>query len=239
MNEKALAGVPESMRNPLRDYAGLVRQLAAGNLAGLTLFGEVLGPEFEASRAPASSVLVLERIDLALLRRLAEYGPDLGKRRIAAPLIMTPQYVKASLDTFPLELLEIHQRHATVCGGDEFAELTFQPEHIRLQCERELKRTSIHLRHALLAAAGREKMLGEAVVEAGHHLLRTLRGLVWLRGTKEWQPADATLTAIEKLAGQTLGGVRGAVHPHGQHGWADFEALYQDVERLAGVADEL
>jgi hypothetical protein len=239
VNEEVLNRVPPALRDALRGYAELVRQLAADNLAGLTVFGEVLRPEFDTSNAAVSSVLVLQRDDLAILRRLAEHGPALGRRRIAAPLVMTPAYIAASLDTFPLELLEIHLRHATLCGQDHFAELSFQPEHVRLQCEREFKRILIQLRQALLTAAGREKVLGETVLDAGPHVLRTLRGLLWLKGAKDWRPNDALLTDVERLAGQSLGGIRGAIHAHGQRGWADFAALYEDVEKLAAVADGL
>lgn len=239
MHEDALNHVPPAMQAPLRSYAERVEQLTADNLAGLTIFGEVLRSEFDASNAAAASVLVLQRNDLTSLRRLAEHGPTLGRRRIAAPLVMTPVYIAASRDTFPLELLEIHQRHATLCGHDYFAELPLQSEHVRLQCEREFKRILIQLRQALLAAAGREAVLGEAVVAAGPHVLRTLRGLLWLKGAKDWQPDDALVADGEKLAGRPLGGLRGAIHAPGQHGWADFTALYEDAEKLAAVADEL
>ncbi|MBN2560262.1 MAG: hypothetical protein JXQ75_04965 [Phycisphaerae bacterium] len=238
IDDGVLSQVTEPMRPALEEYAALVRSLAKGNVAGLTLFGAVLGPDFDTSRMAAASVMVLKHVDLKLLKQLAEHGPRLGSRHITAPLVMTPEYIAGSLDTFPLELLEIHQRHATLLGEDHFDALEFDAEHLRLQCEREFKRMLIQLRQGLLAAAGREKALSEFESDISQLLVRTLRGLLWLKGHKEPLPREEVVAKSEKLLGVPLGGVRGAVQSQGERGWADFTALYKDVEALAAVADE-
>ncbi len=239
VNDGILSQVAESMRPALRDYAGLLKDLVGDNLVGLTVFGAVLSGEFDATRMTAGSVLVLERVDLDLLRRVASHGPKLGSKRITAPLIMTPAYISSSRDSFPLELLEIHQRHVTLLGKDCFETVAIEPEHLRLQCEREFKRILMRLRQGLLAAAGRDRVLGELELNIGQHLLRTLRGLLWLKGHKEPLPGEEVLAESEKLTDKPLPGVRGAIHLYGEHGWNEFTALYEDVERLAAVADAL
>lgn len=239
VNEEALSRVAASMRPALREYGRLVEQMAAEKLAGLTVFGLVLEPDFDPTVAGAASVVVLQQIDLTLLRRLAEHGPDLGASHLRAPLIMTPAYIAASLDTFPLEMLEIHQRRATLLGEDCFASLPFKAEHVRLQCEREFKRILIGLRQGLLAAAGREQALSDLHVGVGGDLLRTLRGMLWLKGLKEAMPRAALLEAIEQQTGGALPGIGQALTPYGRRGWEDFVCLYEDVEKLAKVADEL
>lgn len=239
INENTLSRVAQSVRSGVRAYAELLARLSGENLAGLTFFGAVLGDAFDPSRMAAASVMVLRRVDLDLLRTLAEHGAKLGSRHISAPLVMTPDYIAASLDTFPLELLEIHQHHATLLGEDHFDALEFDAAHVRLQCEREFKRTLIQMRQGLLAAAGREKVLGEMELDIGLHLLRTLRGLLWLKGGREPMARDAVLDESEKLVARPLPGVREALQPYGEHGWTAFTALYEDVEALAAVADEL
>jgi hypothetical protein len=239
IDPKALLAVNESMRSAVQGYAEIVRQLAGDNLAGLTVFGGVLDADFEPSRMPVTSVMVLERIDLNVLRRLAEHGPKLGSRHITAPLVMTPEYVAGSLDTFPLELLEIHQRHATLCGRDYFASLDFAPQHLRLQCERELKRILIRMRQGLLTAAGREVVLVDLKWDLGQHLLRTLRGLLWLKGTSQHLPREQVLSQTEKLLDKALPAMRDGLLLHGGHDWKQFVGLYQDIEFLAGAVDAL
>ncbi len=228
-----------SMHDAMRRYGDIIGQAAGGNLAGLTVFGAVLSSAFDPAVLSAASVVVLKEMDLRLVRRLGEEGPKLGGMGIAAPLMMTPAYIKASLDTFPLEMLDIHQRHITLAGEDYFAELAFDDAHMRLQCEREFKRLLIQLRQGLLAAAGRNDVLAEIGTAIGGDLLRALRGLLWLNAEKTPQPRDAVIQAAERLTGGELAGVRQASQPHGERGWEMFESLYNDVARLAKVADEL
>ena len=230
-------GVVESMREPLERFAGLVRELGGENAQALTLFGSIVAGSFDPQRHTARSVFVLEHVDLSLLRRLAEYGIKLGKTRIAAPLIMTPDYIKSSLDTFPLELIDIEQNHYTVFGEDYFTDLSFDDGHVRLQCEREFKTILIGLRQGLLAAAGRERFVGALEQDVGEGLVRTLRGLLWLKGQKDTRSAGEVIAKVEKLTERSLPGIRNSLDPTARHGWDEFEMLYHDVEALGELAD--
>jgi len=227
-----LEGVAAVLHRPLREYAALVHELFGPAVRSLTLFGEAALPGFGPEKGAARNVLVVERIDLLVLKGLSERGLRLGKIGIAAPLLMTPGYVQASRDTFPLELLEIQQFHRVLMGEDDFAGHSFEAAHVRLQCERELKVLLMGLRQGLLASAGREKVVTALSVEAAERLLRTIRGMLWLKGDKEPFTTDKVLEVIERRTERTLRGVRAALDPAGQHEWSAFEQLYGDVEAL-------
>lgn len=235
INTKEL--VPPSMRAAVEAYVGMLRQVASDQIRGVTFFGRVLTPQFDFARMAATNVLVLDRVELGLLRRIAERGPEFGSRGIAAPLIMTPDYIRDSLDTFPLELLEIHQRRVTVLGDDLFDQIRIQPEHLRLQCERELKRVLIRCRQALLEAAGREEILSEIEADIGLHLLRTLRGVLWLKGRKDFVSPEQVIAEVEQTWSVPCAGLRDVVLAHGDLGWPEFQAFYANVETLAERID--
>ncbi len=230
--EYVLTGVPEAMREPVRRYAETLRGLAGDNARSLTLFGAVAAGVFSPRTHTARSVFVVGAVDLEMLRRLARQGPRLGKARIEAPLVMTPEYIGASVDTFPLEFLEIAQRHVCVFGEDYFRELPLQAADVRHQCERELKTIQIGMRQALLAAAGRDKALTTVEVDVGERLLRSLRGLLWLHGDAAPGPAADTVAAIESGIRRPLPGVRSAIDHRSRHGWDEFKTLYSDVDAL-------
>ncbi|MFQ5491203.1 MAG: hypothetical protein ACE5GE_10810 [Phycisphaerae bacterium] len=229
--------VVSSLREPLRAYAGLLREIHGAGALALTCFGAATTDRFDPQQHVVRNVLLLDKVDLGALRRLAEYGSKLGKQQIAAPLIMTEPYIKASLDTFPLELIEIQQTGVTLFGEDHFKALEFEEGHIRLQCERDLKALLIGLRQGLLAAAGREKLIANLETGVAEPLFRTLRGMLWLKGQKTPKPATETLSEIEKLADRKLSGIRTAMDARATHGWAAFESLYQDVEALGRLVD--
>lgn len=235
----ALEQIAAPMRPAMRHYAELICEIAGDNLRGLTAYGPVVGRTFDTTLMSAASALVLDHIDLGMLRRLAEHGADFGRRSITAPLIMTPDYIAKSLDTFPLELLEIHQHHATLFGQDHFATYDANPDDLRLQCEGELKRVLIRLRQGLLAAAGREDVLNALELDIGVQLLRTLRGWLWLKDRREPLPRDRVVSEAEHMLGRPLPGIRATIQTQGEHGWGAFQQLYADVEHLAGVTDAL
>ena len=226
-----------AMREPLKDYTRLVREVFAKEARALTLFGQVVTGGFDPRSQTARSVLMVERVVLPTLRRLADHGARLGKAGIAAPLIMTPAYIRASRDSFPLEMIEIQQQGLTVFGDDQFAELKFEDAHVRLQCERELKRTLISLRQGLLATAGKERHVPALHRETGDQLLRTLRGLLWLKGRREFVPTTNVVGETETVVQRKLPGLRFALGSSHTAGWRHFDEFYADVDALMEIVD--
>ncbi len=238
--ELTLLGL-ERIAGPVRaavpPYTRMIIETFGSSAKALTFFGAAVSVGFEVHRHSAYNVLVLSEVDLTRLRKLTELGVKLGKAHIAAPWVMTPEYIQASRDTFALELIEIQQHHVTVFGEEYFRDLVFQDGHVRLQCERELKVSLITLRHGLLAAAGREKELEQVQVDVGESLARALRGMLWLKGHKEAKPAAEVLSEVEKITERKLDGLRTALNLHTRHGWEEFEGLHRDVEALKKIVD--
>ncbi|MFQ5806838.1 MAG: hypothetical protein ACE5I3_10350 [Phycisphaerae bacterium] len=232
--------LPATHRAGFEQFAKALLELAGDNLLGLSAFGGWLvnDPFFEGT--PARSVAVLRGVDLKTLDRLASSGAKFGKQNLRAPLIMTPEYIKASCDVFPLELLEIQQLHSLVCGEDHFAELTFERKDVRLQCEREFKGELIQLRQGLLAAAGRHRLLGELCLAVTERTLRILRGV--LHHADPSAMAKQARDVVTKAATTTnvkLATLEGLVTGGQEPGLLEFEGLYAEVEALAAYADAL
>lgn len=232
-----LQSIVPMMQTPLCAFAGVVAEVADRALHAFVLFGEVLAAEFDPKRNTARSVLVLGNVDLRTLHRLGEKGVKFGSSGISAPLVMTPSYIQASLDTFPLELLDIQQRHLVLLGEDCFSSLEFKDADLRHQCERELKTAMIGLRQGLLASAGKEKLLGAFITDAATGLLRVLRGMIRIDGEQSALATPEVLDRIEKLTQRSLPGLRTALDQAASHGWDQFEAFYRDVEALSTTVD--
>jgi hypothetical protein len=232
--------LPVAYRDGFQQLAHALVELAGENLLGLSAFGGWLVDDRFFAGTPARSVAVLRSIDLKMLDQLASSGARFGKHNVGAPLMMTPEYIKASCDVFPLELLEIQQLHAVVCGEDHFADLEFDRNDVRLQCERELKSELIQLRQGLLAAAGRHKLLGELCLAVAERTVRILRGLLYLAAPSErWKSAadvvrqaaaqtDVALNTLDRLVGRPP-----------EIGMPEFERLYDETASLAAYADGL
>ena len=227
------------VRDAVQQYADILTELASEDLIGLTLYGPVLATSFDRSRQTVRNVVVLQQIDLEVLRKLGQHGARLAKTRIAAPIVMTPSYIQESLDTFPLELLEIQLHHATLLGEDYFESFDFQPEHIRLQCERELKVLLVGMRQGLLASGGDAKRLGRLEDCAAETLARILQGLLWLKGDRDAMDQVELITRAESVLEQELPAVHAIADSAAGRGWEQFVSLYEDLEVLRETVDAL
>lgn len=229
--------LPASLDLPLRRYVETLQELFGGGVLGLTAYGPAVTGEYDLSMDFLRNVLVLDAVDLHTLRRLSLRGTQLGRDHIAAPLVMTPPYIAASRDTFPLELMEIAAARYTVLGRDFFADLEFEQRHVRLQCERELKGVIIRLRQGLLTAAGRDDFLTDLEMDVAATMTRTLRGVLWVGDRRDYLPPLRMLEEVERMTGGHYAGLRAALILEADHDWEEFASLHRDVVALMEFVD--
>ncbi len=237
--EVNVADLPQNTRDSFRELVQVLGGLAGDNLLGFSAFGGWLieDPFYQAT--PARCVAVFQQIDLRMLDRIAGEGVRFGKRGIGAPLMMTPEYIQASCDVFPLELLEIQQLHALLCGGDHFADLKFERGDLRLQCERELKSELIQLRQGLLAAAGEHSHLSELCRGGAERGMRILRGVLHLNDAETPRLSAELIARAADVAGVKLDALREVVADARRLDFGGFERFYADFSALAAYVDEL
>jgi hypothetical protein len=232
-----LSRIVESHRGPLGQFAERLQTMAGDNALGWTLFGEIVEEGFDRARQSVHSILMLRTVRVDLLTRLGAMGRQYGALGVAPPLVMTPPLLESSRDTFPLELIEIQQNFLIVFGPDYFSELKFEERDVRLQCERELDVKLIGLRQGLLAAAGIRDRLALIKHEWVRGLLRTLRGMLWLKGQKARLPADRVVVELSRIVQLPLNGVRRIVVTANSPEWETLDELHGDIEALGAAVD--
>lgn len=237
--EISAAGVPASLHESSVRFAEAIRSACESNATGLALFGAALEGGFDITRQAVRSVLVVREVRLTQLKRIALEGPGFGRDGYAAPLVMTADYIRRSLDVFPLELLEIQQKNVPLFGEVPLADATFDAKNVRLQCERDLKAVLIGLRQGVLASVGFDKMLAQIESDVADGLVRVLRGVLFLKGTPEWLSRAAVIAGAETALEMKLDKLREAATGGGEHTFEHFEALYKEVDGLVERVDAL
>ena len=225
--------LPEDLRGPLTRFWVRVHEIMGSNARGWVVYGAAAAGTFDPLVHQVQSVLVLNQIDLEQLRELGNEGTRFGRLGIAAPLVMTPQYIDQSRDTFPLELLEIQQRHVTLAGPEYFDRLELAESHVRLQCEREWKVLLITMRQGLLASLAKKRLLSQLEQNLADTIVRTLRGMLWLKGQRQALPAAQVILQVENIMNRKLPGIRAAIDVQPSHQWETFKTLYHDVTMLS------
>ena len=165
------------------------------------LVGSALTPDYDEKHSDVNSILVLHQMDIESLASLAPLGKTYGKKRISAPLIMTPDYIQQSLDVFPIEFLDIQLLHYTCFGNDPFEEIRIDLSDLRRQCERELKVRRIGLCRGYISASGNRRVLTKELIHAFPGYVSLFRGILMLYGKELPLESADVLSGLQSATG--------------------------------------
>lgn len=106
---------------------------------------------------------------------------EISRKRIEPPLIISPHYIAHSLDSFPLEFLNIKTDYYNIYSKtDIFKDLQFEHSYIRLEMERELKSKELLIKMTVLDYYGDAKILKKLITVSVKSIEPILKGLLYL-----------------------------------------------------------
>ena len=210
------------------------------------IVGSALTRDFDPKISDINSVIVLHKMDLKFLEMLAPLGRKFGKKRISAPLIMTPAYIDKSRDVFPIEFLNIKLLHHTVFGQDIFKGLDIDRSDLRHQCERELKVKLIGLRQGYISTAGDQKILARGFADSLAGYMPLFKAVIVLLGRETPQNNQEILSVLTDITGvrtdafkQVLALKIRQTKPTMEKLNIVFEDYYEVIEQLGEIIDAL
>src|SRR5512144_2317514 len=116
MNGLDFTALKPIVAEKLSPMVGDILKGHASNLHSFHVVGSAVIPDYDEKVSDINSVVVLHAMDLKFITFLAPLGRKYGRKHVAAPFIMTPEYITSSLDTFPVEFLDFKLIHKTVFG---------------------------------------------------------------------------------------------------------------------------
>jgi hypothetical protein len=179
-----------------RRWLDPVRTALGHEFQAAYLTGSVLTQGFDPARSEINLLVVARAIGPETLDALAQALPSPKEPRFA-PLFMTERQIRKSLDSFPIEWIEIQERHLLVEGLDVLGNLEVPRTYLRLQCEHELRAKLILLRQSYLLDARHPDRLAPVLRANSSGFATLFRTLLRLSG--ESPPAD-TAHVIERVA---------------------------------------
>lgn len=246
MSELRLEGLRTEVAGLVRPFFEETLKEWRDNVHSLYVVGSALSADFDPKGSDVNTVFVLRKIDFLFLEGVAKSGRKFRKKRLAAPLVMTPEHIKNSADVFPVEFLSFRLLHETVYGEDILGSIEISRSDLRRQCEREVKVKLIGLRQDFVSSLGRAGLLttGIAASITGHiPLFRALIAL--LGGTPPVLYADV-IAALSGAAGvdcrafeKALEIKKGRFKPGTKELDALFAEYYGATERLESIVDEI
>jgi hypothetical protein len=152
------------------------RALLDDNLKSVVVYGSAATGEHVAKASDLNTMLVLDRIDGAVLAALSPFVSKWCRGGNPPPLLMTAEEIRTSSDVFPMEFLDIRDAHRVLLGDDPFEGLEIDPRNLRLQCEHELRGKIIRLREQYLLAGGKAPTVRDLMIRSISTFVALFRG---------------------------------------------------------------
>jgi hypothetical protein len=122
------------------------------------------------------------------------------KHKLTMPLIVNEKFIQSSLDSYPLEFLDIQSGYDSLYAvEDMIAGLQFANDDIRLQIERELRSKWLLTRQAVLQHSHMSRLLFVILRESFSSLVPVFKGFCRLSGKNVPQETDKLLDVMEEL----------------------------------------
>ncbi|MBE9546677.1 MAG: hypothetical protein IMF10_04160 [Proteobacteria bacterium] len=169
------------------------------DLISIILYGSGAGDDYIPGKSDLNFLVVLSEEGINNLEWAIDVVSRWRKKKVATPLFMTKSYIDSSLDSYPIEFLNMKRSYVTVFGEDVLKKLSFEPGLLRLQCERELKGKILHLREGLLETEGKEKRIRDLIKISLTAFISIFKALLYL---KEVEIPSGRREVIKSVAGE-------------------------------------
>ncbi len=179
-----LGKVPPIIVDKIIPFYNEILKVHSQIIHSIHIVGSAITPDFNERASDINSIIILNEINHDFIRFLSSLGDKYRKKRIAAPLVMTPQYIINSLDVFPIEFHDFRLIHQTILGLDILSGLEINKRYLRLQCEREAKAKIIGLRQGYISSSGDRELITSMIIKSFTGCFPFFRAILFLLDMK-------------------------------------------------------
>ena len=221
------------------DYRGIFGE----QLVSVIMYGSAVTHEYKPGISDINIAIVLKDNAITHIAKSIHLQKKWSKNKVSTPFFMTEQYIHNSCDTYPIEYLDMRSNYRVLYGEDVLEQLEIKKEHIRLQCERELRGAAIHLRRSFVQCAGNNRMLSDLLNTSIRRLIPVFKALLVLKGhtiPKSKSDIIATVEDSYDLGVSSLSDIFNSDNKKLKQGYDElFDAYANDIDKLMRAVDTL
>jgi predicted nucleotidyltransferase len=196
-----MAKAPQKPEEIFPEFTNDYQEIYGTDLLSIVLYGSGARGDYIPGRSDLNFLVILTEEGIKGLQRAFKVVAKWHKRRVATPLFMTREYIATSLDTFPLELLNIKRDYQVIWGKNPLGKIRIRKRPLRLQLEREVKGKLLQLREAFLSSEGRGRNLLAVASQSLTAFLSIFQGILYLREKETPHQRGAIIQAIATETG--------------------------------------
>ena len=230
--------------NKARLLADDYRNVFGDDLVSVILYGSSVTKEYDPNKSDLNFLIVLSEEGIERLHLAHELVARWRKKKVGTPLFLTKDYIDFSLDTFPIEFLNIKLNRQVIAGEDVLAGISFKRDFIRMEGERELKGKLLLLRQRYVETRGKHKVLKELISASLPTFIFVFKGLLYLLGKEVPETKEQTITIISQELKLDQGlftsllQLEAGTHKYSRQELGDlFRRYLKEIRRLALLMD--
>ncbi len=213
------------------------------DILSIAVYGSAISSNFVPKISNVNILCIYKHINLDTLKSSLKIVKSGRKKNIVAPLFLTMEYIKSSLDTFPMEFLDIIDNHRVVFGDDLLSDLKVPMENLRLQCEQQIKSQILRLRQAFLENGTRQKVLKSIICETFNNMFPIFKSLLRLKKESIPNTYDeiiAKMNDVYKFDGQIFTDLLNDKKKMDKVVWKEVDRIFEEyIIRLETLADKI
>lgn len=169
-------------RSRAEQFARRLAGVYGDSLRAVVLYGSAARGDYRAGVSDLNLLVILREVSADALREGSALAREWVAERNPPPLMFGEREWHSSADVFPIEYTDIRDAHLILLGEDPFEGIEIHWEHLRLQCEHELKGKAVQLRERYMIAAEAPEELGRLLVQSFPTFLTLFRTVLRLAG---------------------------------------------------------
>ena len=192
----AQSALPSEIKPITEAFARALKEIYGDGLVSVVLYGSAASGEFAGKSSNINIAVILADTSL---ENLAKMKKVLGQHRfrLLDPIFFTEDYMKRSLDVFPVEFLDMKENHILAYGKDILGGLSVDVKNLRFQCEQELKSKLINIKRLYLRTVS-ASALKDLLFKSCTSSLHIMRNLIRMKGKTPPYAKTDILNGLER-----------------------------------------
>lgn len=199
-----MSRTPKRPEEIFDEFTSDLKKVFQDDLISITLYGSGARGDYVPGKSDINFLVIVSEAGMEKLELCFELVKKWKKRNVSVPLFMTKSFIESSLDTYPVEFLNMKHEHVTIFGEDPLINLEFDKDHILLQCEKELKGKTLNLWQEFLKTEGKEEKLFELVRRSLTAYVSLFRALLYAHGKDLPKKKRGVIEACSRELGAKL-----------------------------------
>lgn len=171
------AGLPPDLRRGLGTYTAALEKTFGESLVSVTLYGSVAGGEHIPGVSDVNLLVVLKDARIGEVKKAVRASRRAKKKHAIEPRFMSVAALETAGDVMPIAFIEMQEQYRVLYGDDVLATITFQKDHLRHQCEYQLRFFLMRLRTFYLFHADQSRALSTMLVRSFTAFLYVLKNV--------------------------------------------------------------